>query len=90
MGRAGETKMKKTTTVISACSTKVGGAQSLQTTNVKNLYKIPTNYLRLNQQSELFLMALEAASNQHLPLTCWLLSLKDDGFSFLLCLLDFR
>lgn len=84
MGRAGETKMRKTTTVISACSTKVGSAQSLQTTNVKNLY------LHLNQQSELFLMALEAASNQHLPLTCWLLSLKDDGFSFLLCLLDFR
>lgn len=77
--------------MISAYSTKVGGAQSLQTTtNLKNLYKIPTNYLHLNQQSELFLMALEAASNQHLPLTCWLLSLKDDGFSFLLCLLNFR
>lgn len=55
MGRIGEQRWEPALLMISACSTQVGGAQSLQvTTNLKNLCKAPTNYLYLEQQSKLF------------------------------------
>lgn len=84
MGRGGEQRCEAALLMVSAHSTPVGGAQSLQvTTHLKNLCKAPTDYLYLKQQSKLFLTALEADSNTHLSFTDWLLSLKDAGLSFL-------
>lgn len=47
-GRVGEQRWETALLMVSARSAPVGGAQSLQvTTNLKNLYKAPTNYLYL-------------------------------------------